>query len=154
MIIKIIAVFFLSAAIGIMYRIPRKLVFYAGIVGVIAWIGKISVESGFHSPIFATFVGSVAIGFSAEALARLLKKPASIFIIPGFIPLVPGGSAYNTIVSMVQGDYVNGVTMGMKTILTGASMVFVIFISATIVRLILDYKNSKYEEEKNANSEH
>lgn len=153
MIVKIIAVFFLSTAIGIMYRIPRKLVAYAGLVGVVAWIVKVMVESGLHSPILATFIGSVAIGLSAEILARILKKPASIFIIPGFIPLVPGGSAYNTIVKMVQGNYISGVTMGMKTVLTGASMAFGIFISATIVRLILDYKNNKYEE-INANDDH
>ena len=48
MIVKIIAVFFLSTAIGIMYRIPRKLVAYAGVVGVVAWIVKVMVESGLH----------------------------------------------------------------------------------------------------------
>lgn len=48
-----------------------------------------------------------AAGFAAlysEICARLLKSPATIFLIPSAVPLIPGGSLYYTMSSALQGD--------------------------------------------------
>ncbi|MBC8015645.1 MAG: threonine/serine exporter family protein [Sporomusaceae bacterium] len=139
LVLKIGAVFLMSASIGILYRIPRKLLVYASLVGVAAWLIMYYTMIAGATIVLADFLASVAIGVMAEILARVLKKPATIFIIPGFIPLVPGGDAYVSMLYMVKGQYVNGVAMGMQTILTGGAIAFGIFVSSTIVRLLINY---------------
>ncbi|MEN6413364.1 MAG: threonine/serine exporter family protein [Veillonellales bacterium] len=140
---KVAAVFLMSAAIGILYRIPRSLLLYGALVGVFAWLIMYSTVQAGGNIILADFFGSVAVGVLAELLARLLKKPATIFIIPGFIPLVPGGEAYTTILYMVEGRYLDGVSMGMRTVLTGGAIAFGIFVSSTLYRLMINYKVEK-----------
>lgn len=137
---QIIAVFLMSLAIGGLYRIPRKLLLHACIPGVAAWIlyKVIYVQDG--NAIFAAFCGSVSAGVISEMLARLLKKPATIFIIPGFIPLVPGREAYLTMLYMVKGQYGSGVEMGMQTLLTGGAIAFGIFVSSTAYRMLMNRK--------------
>lgn len=53
---------------------------------------------------FAAFAGTVI----AEILARLLKSPATAFIAPAVIPLIPGGSLFYSMQYFVQGDKVAG----------------------------------------------
>jgi uncharacterized membrane protein YjjB (DUF3815 family) len=139
LVLKILAVLLISASVGILYRIPRNLLVYVSFVGAVAWlIMYITMELG-ASGVFADFLASIAIGFMAEILARALKKPATIFIIPGFIPLVPGGDAYMTMLYMVEGHYVDGVAKGMQTILTAGAIAFGIFVSSTIFQLLKNY---------------
>lgn len=142
--VKVAAVFFISGAIGILYRIPRSLLLYGGLVGMVSWLIMYSTVQAGGNIILADFFGSVAVGALAELLARLLKKPATVFIIPGFIPLVPGGEAYTTILHMVEGRYLDGVSMGMRTVMTGGAIAFGLFVSSTLCRLIINYKVEKH----------
>jgi len=139
LLLKIIAVFLISASIGILYRIPRSLLIYASLVGVVAWLIMYYTMIVGGTVVLADFLASIMVGVMAEFLSRILKKPATIFIIPGFIPLVPGGDAYTTMLYMVKGQYVNGVAMGMQTVLTGGAIAFGIFVSATVFRLAINY---------------
>lgn len=139
LLLKIVAVFLISASIGILYRIPRNLLLYASLVGVVAWLIMYYTMIVGATVVLADFLASITVGVMAEFLSRALKKPATIFIIPGFIPLVPGGDAYTTMLYMVKGQYVDGVAMGMQTILTGGAIAFGIFVSATLFRLVTNY---------------
>ncbi|GBG57256.1 membrane protein [Sporomusaceae bacterium FL31] len=139
MTLKLLAVFFMSASFGVLYRIPGRILVMASLVGVAAWTVMTLTHYSGSSLIMANFAGSVVIGLGAETLARLLKKPAAIFIILGFIPLVPGGEAYTTVLYMVEGRYVEGVSMFMRTVLTAGTIAFGIFVSSTIYRLFINY---------------
>lgn len=138
---KIIAVFFMSASFGVLVRMPRSLLFYGGLIGVVPWLVMYSVLNISQSIVLAVFVGSIAIGLSAEFLARFLKKPATMFLIPGFIPFVPGGETYNTVRFLVEGRYVEGAAMGMRVALIGSAIAFGVFLSSSVLRLIMNKQN-------------
>ncbi len=143
MIGKLAAVFLMATAFGVLYRIPGRLALFASLVGVVAWTVAIISQNMGASLIMGNFLGSIVIGLGAEALARWLKKPAAIFIIPGFIPLVPGGEAYTTMLYMVEGRYLEGVAMFMRTVLTAGAIAFGIFISSTLYRLLINYNTER-----------
>ena len=42
------------------------------------------------------FVASVVLTIYAEILARVVKCPATLFLVTAAVPLIPGGSLYNT----------------------------------------------------------
>lgn len=137
---KIIAVFVMGTAVGILYRIPRNLLFYGSLNATLAWLVVYLLAAGGTNVVAANFFGSVAVGSVAEALARLLRKPATIFVIPGFIPLVPGREAFTTMRLLVEGQYSPALAMGMQTVLTAGAIAFGIFVSITVYRLALTYK--------------
>lgn len=140
MILKIVAVFIMGTAVGIMYRIPRRLLGYCSAIGVLAYLTQITAIMLGANNIFATFLASLAVGCLAEFFARLLKKPATMFSIPGFIPLVPGRMAYTAMLYMVEGKHTAGVAAAMETMLTGGSIAFGIFMSTNIYRLLANYR--------------
>lgn len=148
MVVKLLTVFAMGLAIGVLYRIPRGLLPYASGNGVLAWV-VVFVTSALGAKIVAaSFFGSFAAAISSELLARLLKKPATIFLLPGFIPLVPGREAYATMAHIVEGRYTQGVTAGVQTILIGGAIAFGIFASSTIYRLATRYKAGIYNDRK------
>ena len=63
------------------------------------------------------FFASLAIAGLSELAARLQHAPASIFTSVAVIPLVPGGSLYQTMFYIVQSDYNLAVSKGVETIL-------------------------------------
>lgn len=148
--VKILAVFIMSVAFGVLYRIPRGLLLYGGMIGLVTWLTMYLARETWGNIILASFFGSLITGFCSELLARGLKKPATIFIIPGFIPLVPGGEAYKTMVFMVAGHYSEGVAMGMQTILTGGAIAFGLFLSSMIYRIVI---NNAIGERRSGNVE-
>ncbi|MDT8902781.1 threonine/serine exporter family protein [Anaeroselena agilis] len=138
MMMKIVAVFAMGAAVGVMYRIPRSLLVYGAFNATLGWLVAGLLTAAGTNAVAAVFFGSVALGAAAEALARRLRKPATIFIIPGFIPLVPGREAYTTMRYLVEGRYGPAVEMATLTLLTAGAIAFGIFVSVTLYRLALN----------------
>lgn len=137
--LKLAAVLVMSGAIGVMYRIPRNVLIYGSFSGMAAWVVTYALQTTGANVVTASFCGSLAIGTLAEVLARMLRKPATVFVITGFIPLVPGREAFTTMRYLVEGQYVEAVSMGVQTMLLGGAIAFGIFVSITGYRLTLNY---------------
>ncbi|MDR3589726.1 MAG: threonine/serine exporter family protein [Negativicutes bacterium] len=138
--LKIAAVFIMGAAIGILYRIPRSVLLYASFNGTIAWLVIYFLMQAGTNVVAASFVSALIIGALAEMLARALRKPATVFIIPGFIPLVPGREAFTTMQLLVEGRQLDALSMGAQTLFTAGAIAFGIFVSITAYRLMVTYK--------------
>lgn len=84
-----------SAAIAISFRSPRRAIPWVGVSGLGAWAGyDIALRAGAPEPL-AVFLGALTLGAVGEVLARRLREPTILFVIPGLFPLVPGIIAYN-----------------------------------------------------------
>lgn len=57
----------------------------------------------------------VGAGFS-EIMGRLTKVPVPVYMVPGIIPLVPGGALYATMFNFVSGNYASAAASGLQTL--------------------------------------
>ena len=55
------------------------------------------------------FLGSLILGLLSHTMSRRYKRPVIIFIVPGIIPLVPGGAAYEATRFLVSNNYTSAV---------------------------------------------
>ncbi|GAY73295.1 threonine/serine exporter family protein [Lentilactobacillus kosonis] len=104
-IVKIVCVYLAAVGFGIIVNLPHKALNSAGFVGVIGWLVyymMMQVNGGLGS---ANFLGGLTIGVCSIVFARIKKMPAILFDVPGLVPLVPGGQAYNSIKSFATGHY-------------------------------------------------
>ena len=137
--LKIAAVFLMGLAVGVLYRVPRGKLLYGSLNAAAGWLVMYEMLAMGASVVAANFGGSLVVGAASELLARRLRKPATIFIIPGFIPLVPGREAYTTMRYLVEGDYPHAFSMGVQTLFIAGAIAFGIFVSITVYRLALTY---------------
>lgn len=110
---------------------PKKVLFHSSFIASVGYmvyflcINSGKVKLGF-------FLGTLIIVFLGEILARLIKMPATIFIFPALIPIVPGLGLYQTMLAFVQDNIFDALKIGVNTILNIGSMA----IAMTLMSLI------------------
>ena len=61
------------------------------------------VGTGIWADTIRYFIATIAVAIFAEIFARVHKAPATLFLIIGIIPLVPGGGIYYTMEALING---------------------------------------------------
>lgn len=126
-ILQLSAAAILVLSFGILFQAPKKSLVWLSITGILGWGAfLLSQNVGSYNIITSSFVASIFIALSGEIFARVLKMPVTVFVIPGIIPLVPGVPAYNTMLSLVKGEYIQGVETGIDTLLIAGAIAFAI----------------------------
>lgn len=91
-----------SAAIAISFRAPAGTIGWVGLSGLLGWAAyDLALRTGAPEPL-AVFLGALSLGTVGELLARRLRQPTTLFIIPGLFPLVPGLIAYNGMLQLAR----------------------------------------------------
>lgn len=90
--------------------------------------------------LFANFAGAFAGTVMAEVLARTLKSPATAFIAPAVIPLIPGGSLFYSMQFFVQGDKVAGGEKLLHTAAIAGVIAVGIYAASAVFRYISSRK--------------
>lgn len=120
------AVLALLATVGfaVLFNVPRRALPLCALVGAAGYLWRHGLPLlAPHLPAEgAMFAGGVIISLLAEPCARALRVPSSIFVIPGFIPLVPGVVAFRTVLELVAQDYPAGTASLMQATLRVASL--------------------------------
>ncbi len=120
----------------IMFSIPKEALFTSSLVGALGWTSLSIVHNFTESLIAGTFLASLLVGLLGETLARYNKKPATIYIIPGIIPLVPGSGMYYTMLALVENNFYEAAFKGTETLFVAASISIGLIISSTLSRSI------------------
>lgn len=85
-----------SLGFSVLFNVRGLKLILASLGGAFSWTLYLLVESLFPSEMFRYFLSAAFVAFYAEILARILKTPATTFLVPSIIPHVPGGSLYHT----------------------------------------------------------
>lgn len=86
--------------------------------------------------VLATSMASFFIAFASQIFARRLKSPVIVFTLPGLIPLVPGGMAYNMMRAFVEGEMILGFQFATNTFLTAGALALGLSINGAFFQLI------------------
>ena len=101
--IQIVAALVTSIAFGIVFKINRRHLVNAGICGVLTYAAYFGIEMITSSLFWAAFISSAVAALFAETHARLVKAPSIVMLMPGVVPIVPGGYLYRSVRDVVSG---------------------------------------------------
>ncbi|MDW8543922.1 threonine/serine exporter family protein [Staphylococcus sp. KG4-1] len=123
---------------GVIFDVPKRLYNIVGLVGACGWMVYILFYDGFSThTIYSSFFGSLALGCLSHIMARVKKEPVIIFMIPGIIPLVPGGLAFDATKNLVLLEFSKAInTMLEVTLIAGAIALGLLF-ADQIAKLIV-----------------
>ncbi len=138
------------ACIGfcIIFNIHGKIVFYASLGGALGWfVFFIFAVTG--SEIIQYFCAMVALALYSEIMARIHKVPATLYLIAGVIPLVPGSGIYYTMEYFLYGNTTQFLSSFIHTLAIAGSLAFGILVVSSVMRIYqqarikLKIKNNK-----------
>ena len=114
---QLITAFIGSLGFSMLFGLPRRHIFSASMGGMFSW-GIYLLLMKINGNVFlACLCASIFSMIYSEFLARLHKSPATLFIIPSIIPLVPGSSLYYAMSYAVRGDVERAKYHGHQTLI-------------------------------------
>ena len=114
--IQLAAAFVGALGFGLLFGLRRRHLFAASLGGLLAWGVYLLTTRWLGEGFMPNFFASAFSVFYAELLAHLLKSPATLYLTPAIIPLVPGGSLYYAMSWAVQGEMEQARAYGMATL--------------------------------------
>ncbi len=92
-----------AVAFAVLFNVPLRLLPGCALTGALGHAVRLLLQRQFEVPLeAATLVGAVAVGVIGVELDRRYKVPASVFQIPGVIPMIPGSFAYRAMIGLVM----------------------------------------------------
>ena len=129
--------------ITIWFNLDYKHILAGTIGGAFAWAVAIILQNFGVMEFLSYIIASAVITIVAEFLARVYKCPVTVFLVPGIVPMVPGGLLYRTLRKAVSGDWSGFSSFGLRTILISfgiAAGVIIVTAIADVITKRLDEK--------------
>ncbi|MEB3749293.1 threonine/serine exporter family protein [Geobacillus icigianus] len=134
--------FMASALFGIIFNIPPRLLPHSGFVGMSGWAAYMFAFRSGADGVIATFMASFFVAFLSNAFARRYRAPATIFIVPGVLPLVPGGTAFEAMRHVVMNDYNTAIALAAKALMISGAIAMGLIFSEVVNQLATRRRHS------------
>ncbi|AGT31248.1 membrane protein [Geobacillus genomosp. 3] len=127
--------FVASALFGIIFNIPPRLLPHSGFVGMSGWVVYTFVSRSGTDGVTATFMAAFFIALLSNAFARRYRAPATIFIVPGILPLVPGLTAFEAMRYVAMNDYDAAIPLAAKAFMISGAIAMGLIFSEVVNQL-------------------
>lgn len=121
---------------GILFHVPKKHILSAAFVGAVGWITYTYFTASGSGSVLACFAGSCVVALISDVFSRTFKDAATIFIIPGILPLVPGAGMYHTMLAILEGDVERTASVGTETLLMAGAIAVALLVVASVLKLL------------------
>lgn len=111
-----------TVAFAICINVPRRGLHFAGLAGMIGWMVYWFLWKAGLSVMIANLFGAFCIGIAGIVFARWKKMPVIIFNIPGLVPLVPGGTAYEAVRAFAEGNQSYGIERLVRVVMVAGAI--------------------------------
>lgn len=127
-----------SMGFGIVFRIERKNLLWAGVGGALTRCVYLFLLEVTDQRLFYTLLAAMFAALYAEIMAMRQKMPSTVFLYPAIIPLIPGDLLYNMAVNLILQDTAEMLYYARNCALslTGLSIGFVLISTFTYYRRI------------------
>ncbi|HGF7753112.1 TPA: threonine/serine exporter family protein, partial [Enterococcus faecium] len=89
---------------------------------------------------FGSLLGSLGVAFISDLFSKRLKMPVTIFNIPGMVPLVPGGLAYQAVRNLVTESYREAAHYAVQAIMIAGAIALGLVLSEVFNHNIRNFK--------------
>ena len=131
MIIQFIVCFFATISFAILFSAPKRQLLFCGLTGSIGWIVYLIIMEKNGGIALANVCASFTLTLMARIFAAMQRHPATMYLLPGIFPLVPGAGIYYTSYYFIMHEMDNFAKYGAQTLIIAGSIVFgIVFGSA------------------------
>jgi uncharacterized membrane protein YjjB (DUF3815 family) len=134
MLIQGISAFFATAAFSVIFYLPKKFIIQAGLTGSAGWFIYLISADITKDKVLATLLATLFVALVSHILARVLKTPVIMFLIPGIIPMVPGAGMFQIVQSIVENNVDQTAAYFFQTLQMAGAIALGIFIIDTLFR--------------------
>lgn len=143
MLTQVLGAFISCIGFAIIYRTKKNRLILCGLSAALGWAVCYLVQTQTSTVFTIYFSGAAFVTLFSEIFARITKTPATIYLVPGLLPMVPGGSLYYTTHSLVMGDQASAKIHGTNTLLAALGIALGLVVVSVVTHYYNDYKIKK-----------
>lgn len=132
--LQLLTAFFGSLGFSMIFNVGKRYLLPAALGGLLSWIVYLICKEFLNLDLMvSTIVSAACCQIYSEIFARVMKCPTTVFYIPAVVPLIPGGSLYNTMYAAVFRNWDQFRSYGLQTLqVTLAIAVGISFVSGIL----------------------
>ena len=142
-IVQLAAAFLGSLGYALLFNVRGNRLLPAAAGGLLVWGTYLIIGNWSQSDTFRFFIASIVLTFYAELFARIRKTPATIFLVTGAIPLIPGGYLYHTMNNAVHGRWAEFLISGKDTLALAVAIAIGMLVAMSVLQSVA--KIQKYQ---------
>ena len=134
--IEFIFAFLGTLGFAFIFNVPLRHMPVASFIGGAGWVVyqiAVAMDSGVA---IACFFGACTVGLTSDLASRICKEAATIFVIPGVLPLVPGAGTYYTMLAIVNGDLDLAASKGIETLAMAGAIALGLLVMGTVIQVV------------------
>ena len=124
---------------ALVFQVDLRHLPWAALGGAVEWATYLVAFHFWNDVFLATLIASAVATFYSETCASLRRTPATVFLLPSLIPLVPGGS----LSYLISSDYSQAYNYGMSTVYVVLGIAGGVVTASLIVYAIRSVKAKK-----------
>jgi len=142
MLIQIISAFVGSLGFALIFNVKGISTLICALGGGLTWCIYLLTEGLYSAPFVPSLCAAVFAAAFSEIMARIFKTPSTVFTATSIIPLVPGGTLYYTLLSVIRNNSFSAISYGTKTFLAASGIAIGIVVVSVFVKALSKSKIS------------
>ena len=127
-IIQFIVAMIATISFAILFSAPKQELLFCGLSGAIGWLFYFIIVGAGLSPVFGSLIGTLILTLFSRTMAVIRRCPATMFLLTGIFPLVPGAGIYYTAYFLLMNDLAQATAKGIETFkVAGAIALGIVF---------------------------
>lgn len=132
MILQFIVCFIATLSFAVLFSAPKRQLIFCGLTGAAGWIVYLLIINNNGSLALANLTASLTLTLLARIFAAIERHPATVYLLPGIFPLVPGAGIYYTSYYFIRHEMDQFAKYGAETIIVAGSIVFGIVFGSSL----------------------
>lgn len=120
-------------------KAPVNTLFYILIGSTISTVIE-RILADYYTTLTACFLAMLCLVFYCELVARVLKIPVTVTLMPSTIPLLPGSSIYYTMLYAISSDTEKMTAYGKTTVAAGLGIALGAIVSSILIKIFTELK--------------
>ena len=142
-ILEFIMAFGATFSFAFLFCVPTKELLFSGLSGALGWIVYYGIVHQDLSPVLASLVATFILTVFSRTTAVIRRTPATVYLLCGIFPLVPGAGIYYTAYYLITGDNARFTSKGLETFEIALAIVFGIIFGFAIPEALFHKLNRR-----------
>lgn len=134
--VHIAASLIVSLGFCFVHNVHGRVILPATAGGAVTWAAYTLAAGRIGDVYLPYFIGAIALSIYAEFMSRIYRAPATVFLVIGLLPLVPGSGIYYTMTAFMEGDIDAFALQGSQTLGISGTLALALLIMSSLVRLV------------------
>lgn len=91
-----------AVCFAVLFNVRGRKLGLIALASSLSWLGYVLCDLNGAGLFWAIFCGTVVAGLLSEIMARVVKAPVLMLLVPNLIPLIPGSTLYNMMSCLVR----------------------------------------------------